>query len=164
MVNDVRLLQAQIKAPAGRVVRLGPRNGCIMGQKFIEEPAGCRTNRGGADAKRLTPIGRENPGRRMNRHQRRSAAKQGLRNSATTPPTVAGLFAAGVAHHQAGRLPQAEACYRQLLAAQPDHADALQLMGLIAHQMGRHAVAVDLILRAIQRNGQNPSYTVSITC
>jgi protein O-GlcNAc transferase len=94
----------------------------------------------------------------MNRHQRRSAAKQGMRSPATMPPNFAELFAAAVAHHQAGRLPQAEACYWQVLAVQPDHADALQLMGVIAHQMGRHAVAVDLILRAIQRNDQNPSY------
>ncbi len=37
------------------------------------------------------------------------------------------LLATGLAHHQAGRLAAAEQCYRQLLATQPEHADALQL-------------------------------------
>jgi protein O-GlcNAc transferase len=63
----------------------------------------------------------------MNRQQRRAAARQGQPDPAArapaTPPRIAELFAAGVAHHQAGRLPQAEACYRQVLAAQPDRVD-----------------------------------------
>ncbi|MEE8428573.1 MAG: tetratricopeptide repeat protein, partial [Gammaproteobacteria bacterium] len=47
-------------------------------------------------------------------------------------------------HHQAGRLAQAEAIYRRILERQPDHADALQLLGMAAHQQGRHAEAADL--------------------
>jgi tetratricopeptide (TPR) repeat protein len=64
----------------------------------------------------------------------------------------------GIRHHQAGRLSEAEACYRRVLAVQPDHADALHLLGVIAHQVKRHDIAVDLISRAIRRNGQNPFY------
>ncbi len=71
---------------------------------------------------------------------------------------VAASFEAGVAHHQAGRLAEAEACYQQVLAAQPDHADALHLLGAIAQQVGRHDIAVDLIRQAIRRNQQNPAY------
>jgi len=52
-------------------------------------------------------------------------------------------------HHQAGRLAEAEALYRQILAAEPGHADALHLLGVVAHQFGRHAAAVDLITKAI---------------
>jgi predicted O-linked N-acetylglucosamine transferase (SPINDLY family) len=52
-------------------------------------------------------------------------------------------------HHQTGRLPQAEALYRQILQQQPNHPDALHLLGVIAHQAGRHDLAVDLIGRAI---------------
>jgi tetratricopeptide (TPR) repeat protein len=70
----------------------------------------------------------------------------------------AGLLAAGVAHQQAGRLQNAEACYRSILAAEPDHADALHLMGVLANQLGRHDVAVELIRKAIARNGQNATY------
>jgi protein O-GlcNAc transferase len=41
---------------------------------------------------------------------------------------------------------------------QPDHADSLHLLGLLAHQSGRPSVAVELIRQAIQRNGRNPLY------
>jgi predicted O-linked N-acetylglucosamine transferase (SPINDLY family) len=54
-------------------------------------------------------------------------------------------------HHRAGRLAEAEPIYRQVLAQQPDHPDALHLLGLIAHQVGRHADARVLIERAIAR-------------
>jgi protein O-GlcNAc transferase len=101
----------------------------------------------------------------MNRQQRRAAAKgqpvpnaAGTASPATVRPGVAELLAVGMGHHRAGRLPQAEICYRQVLAAEPDHADALHLMGIIAQQMGRHDVAVDLIRRAITLNGNNPAY------
>jgi tetratricopeptide (TPR) repeat protein len=50
------------------------------------------------------------------------------------------------------------ACYRSILAAEPDHADALHLLGVLANQMGRHEVAADLIRRAIARNGASAPY------
>ena len=77
---------------------------------------------------------------------------------------VADLFGAGVAHHQAGRLAEAEACYRRMLAAQPRHPDALHLLGLIAHQVGRHDAAVDLIRQAIQQNREDASYFSNLGC
>src|ERR1700676_70362 len=52
------------------------------------------------------------------------------------------------AHHQAGRLREAELGYRQILAEQPDCADALYLLGLIENHLGRREQAVELILRA----------------
>jgi tetratricopeptide (TPR) repeat protein len=58
-------------------------------------------------------------------------------------------------HHQAGSLQQAEVIYRQVLAQQPAHPDALHHLGLIAHQVGRNDIAVDLIRRAI---ALRPSY------
>jgi predicted O-linked N-acetylglucosamine transferase (SPINDLY family) len=57
---------------------------------------------------------------------------------------------AALQHHQAGRFQQAAEIYRQILQIQPDHADALHLLGVIAHQGGQHALALDLISRAIQ--------------
>jgi predicted O-linked N-acetylglucosamine transferase (SPINDLY family) len=61
-----------------------------------------------------------------------------------------------LAHHRAGELPQAEALYRQILAAQPDHPDALYLLGAIACQTGRNPLAVELLDRAIALNPQHP--------
>jgi tetratricopeptide (TPR) repeat protein len=58
------------------------------------------------------------------------------------------LFRAAVAHHQAGRLAQAEAAYRQLLAGAPDHAEALHLLGVLLHQSRRSAEAEPLLRRA----------------
>ena len=56
---------------------------------------------------------------------------------------------AGLAHQHAGRFAEAAAIYRQILQAQPDHADALHLLGLIAYHEGRLEEAVDWIMRAL---------------
>ena len=63
--------------------------------------------------------------------------------------TIQQAFELAVQHHQSGRLAEAEAIYRQILAAEPRYADALHLLGVIAHQMGRNEAAVDLIRQAI---------------
>jgi predicted O-linked N-acetylglucosamine transferase (SPINDLY family) len=57
-------------------------------------------------------------------------------------------------HHRAGRLAEAEAIYRQLLAANPRNADALHLLGLIAQRVGRHGDAITLLQRSIAINPQ----------
>lgn len=51
--------------------------------------------------------------------------------------------------HKAGELAQAERLYREILAADPQHAEALHLLGLVAHQSGHHEQAIECILRAI---------------
>jgi predicted O-linked N-acetylglucosamine transferase (SPINDLY family) len=56
---------------------------------------------------------------------------------------------AALQHHQAGRLSDAEAIYRQILAAQPQHADAMHLLGYLAMQVQRLDVAEQLINQAI---------------
>jgi protein O-GlcNAc transferase len=50
----------------------------------------------------------------------------------------------------AGRLQPAEAILRQILERQPGHADALHLLGVLAHKAGKTARAVDLIGKAIE--------------
>src|SRR5580693_1851569 len=69
--------------------------------------------------------------------------------------TIPQAFDLALQRHRAGRLADAEALYRQILAAQPNHADALHLLGLIAHHAGRDDVAADLIGRAIALNPAN---------
>ena len=50
-----------------------------------------------------------------------------------------------VDRHQAGDLDSAEQAYRVILENQPDHADALHLLGLVLYQKGDPAQATDLI-------------------
>jgi tetratricopeptide (TPR) repeat protein len=69
--------------------------------------------------------------------------------TATDLPSIQNVFATAVRHHQAGRLREAEHLYRQVLAADTQHADSLHLLGVLAHQSGRRDVAVDLIGKAI---------------
>ncbi|TYL82426.1 tetratricopeptide repeat protein [Bradyrhizobium rifense] len=65
---------------------------------------------------------------------------------------------AGLAHHRAGRLAQAEAIYRQLLATRPDHADAVFLLGVAALQTGHPDRALDFFIRAVQLQPRNSAY------
>ncbi|MGO9184915.1 tetratricopeptide repeat protein [Mycobacterium sp.] len=51
--------------------------------------------------------------------------------------TISEALAIAVQHHQAGRLQAAEQIYRQILAVEPNHADAWDLLGVIAHQVGK---------------------------
>jgi predicted O-linked N-acetylglucosamine transferase (SPINDLY family) len=51
-------------------------------------------------------------------------------------------------HQRAGRWQEAEAIYQQVLAAQPDHADALFSYGLLAMTVGRPDAAAELLRRA----------------
>jgi tetratricopeptide (TPR) repeat protein len=80
---------------------------------------------------------------------------------AAVQPGVAELLAAGLQHHQAGRLAEAETHYRRILDLVPGHADALHLLGGLAYQRGLHEAAIELIGRAIERNGKDPSYHCS---
>jgi protein O-GlcNAc transferase len=68
------------------------------------------------------------------------------------------LFASALRQHQAGRLAEAEQYYLQTLQLQPRHADALHLLGVLAHQLGRHQQAVELIRRAIAENRHMPAF------
>ena len=71
---------------------------------------------------------------------------------------VADALQAAIAHHQGGRLHQAEATYRRILQLQPNHAGALHLLGVAAAQSGKYELAVDLITRAIDENPSDPAY------
>nr|MBI3614209.1 tetratricopeptide repeat protein [Nitrospirota bacterium] len=61
-------------------------------------------------------------------------------------------FAAALRYHTAGKLAEAEQIYRQILAQNPRHADALHLLGVIAHQSGRDDVAIEFIAKAVAVN------------
>ena len=68
------------------------------------------------------------------------------------------LLEAAIAHHQAGRISQAEKSYKKILAQYPSHPDALHLLGVVAHQKGDNQTAVALIEQAIRYKPDNPFY------
>jgi predicted O-linked N-acetylglucosamine transferase (SPINDLY family) len=70
--------------------------------------------------------------------------------------TVQQAVALALQHHQAGRVAEAEAIYRQVLTVEPNHADAWQFLGLLARQAGRYEQAVELIGRAVAIQPNNP--------
>ena len=59
------------------------------------------------------------------------------------------LLGQGLAYHQAGRLAEAERCYRTLLQQNPNDPNALHLLGMVAQAVNEHESAVQLIRRAI---------------
>jgi predicted O-linked N-acetylglucosamine transferase (SPINDLY family) len=52
-------------------------------------------------------------------------------------------------HHQQGQLAEAEALYRQVLSADQQQPDALNLLGVLALQVGHPAVAEELITQSL---------------
>ncbi len=73
---------------------------------------------------------------------------------------ISEALAIAVGHHQSGRLQAAEQIYRQVLAVAPNQVDAIHLLGVLAHQTGKHELAVEYIGRAIRLNGAWPLSTV----
>ena len=72
--------------------------------------------------------------------------------------TTQQLYQTALDLHRNGQLAQAETYYRQLLATQPGHADALHYLGLICYQTGRHAQAATLIAQALELKPDNAGY------
>ncbi len=68
--------------------------------------------------------------------------------------------------HQAGRLDEAEAAYRNILDAAPDQLDALQLLGVLFGQTGRLEQAHDMLSRAaaIRPGDANINYNLGECC
>lgn len=62
------------------------------------------------------------------------------------------LLERAVTAHQHGELEAAARQYRRVLEAEPNHPDALHLLGMIAHQDGDYATAAALIERAVSIN------------
>lgn len=72
-----------------------------------------------------------------------------MTNQRSNATSTAHAMQAALAHHQAGRLPQANAIYQQILKSAPTDPDALHFSGLIAHQTGKNEIAIGLISKAL---------------
>src|SRR5688572_28081775 len=69
---------------------------------------------------------------------------------------------AAVALHQSGRIEDAAAAYRAILAQNPNDPNALHLLGVTAMQSGRPTEAVDLISRAIAAQANVGTYHLNL--
>jgi predicted O-linked N-acetylglucosamine transferase (SPINDLY family) len=58
-------------------------------------------------------------------------------------------FALALEHHRAGRLAEAERGYREILQREPEHADSLHMLGVIALQASDLESALTLVQRAV---------------
>lgn len=68
-----------------------------------------------------------------------------------SPAAIPATLQRALQHHERGALDAAAALYRQILQADPQHADALHLLGVLALQQGRLDEAVQLISQAVAR-------------
>lgn len=62
---------------------------------------------------------------------------------------ISNILQQAIALHQQGRLDAAETLYQQVLKIEPEHFDALQLLGVIARQSGDAELAVTRLRQAI---------------
>ncbi len=68
------------------------------------------------------------------------------------PQTIPDIFDQAFELHQQRQFQQAEILYQKVLRKQPQHFDALHLLGVLAKQKGQNQRAVDLISLAIKIN------------
>ena len=77
-------------------------------------------------------------------------------------PTTEQLLQTGLEHHRSGRFAEAERIYRQVLSLEPNHADALNLLGMIFIQTGQSDSGIELVRRAITINANVPNYHTTL--
>jgi tetratricopeptide (TPR) repeat protein len=95
----------------------------------------------------------------MNRAERRRQVKlQGGREPSRGTSDVQSALQNAISFHKAGRHAEAESLYEQILEANPHHAEALHLSGILAYQTGRLDKAVQFLSQAIQQDSGKAAY------
>jgi tetratricopeptide (TPR) repeat protein len=91
-----------------------------------------------------------------------SAAARPVANQPTPAPLplAAQMFAEAVERHRAGRLFEAEALYRAIVAIEPDHAEAAYNLGVVTQTQGRLPDAISAYRHAIARR---PDFATAYT-
>ena len=69
--------------------------------------------------------------------------------------SIPDALALAVQHHQDGDLQEAENLYKHILSNDPQNADALHFLGVIAYQAENTGEAIDLIEKAIRRRSNS---------
>jgi tetratricopeptide (TPR) repeat protein len=78
------------------------------------------------------------------------------------PATLADDFRTAFSHHERGALEPAARLYQRVLDADPGHADALHLLGVLRHQQGDHAQAIEHIRRAVALRPSVPAFHANL--
>jgi len=85
--------------------------------------------------------------------------KKKRQSSGVSPPqSLSYMLAEAIRLQLAGNLAHAETRYRQILQSDPQHADALHLLGVIAYQKGDYSRAVEYIEKAVTVNPSAHAY------
>ncbi|MCS7034806.1 MAG: tetratricopeptide repeat protein [Phycisphaerae bacterium] len=67
-------------------------------------------------------------------------------------------LAVAMAHHQAGRLAEAESLYRAVVQRQPRNPDALHFLGVLLHQTNRPQEALEPMARSLELSPSAPHF------
>src|SRR5438067_917757 len=70
--------------------------------------------------------------------------------------TCADVFVMATQHYAAGNYPLAEQCCQSILGAEPQHSEALHLLGVIAWHRGDLSLASAYLDQALAASGANP--------
>lgn len=98
----------------------------------------------------------------MNRRERRAAARKSqTASNGAGAGTPAALYEEGLRYLQSGQPLDAQLCCQQALAADPNHADSLHLMGLVSLGAKQYDHALEWIARAIGQDPR-PKYLASL--
>jgi Flp pilus assembly protein TadD len=90
------------------------------------------------------------PHRKMAKPKKTPIPQRPIANNASAQAKK--LFAQGFALHQKGQFAQAQALYEQVLKVQPNHFDAMHLLGVISAQTKNYQCAEQLFTKAIEIN------------
>src|SRR5262245_23582122 len=60
--------------------------------------------------------------------------------------------------YQSNRFAEAESVCRQIIAAQPNHAESLHLLGILVQRGGKSETAIEFICSAIRANPRDPEF------
>jgi tetratricopeptide (TPR) repeat protein len=94
----------------------------------------------------------------MSRHRHRTRTARGTPQKHGSGQALDPLFAKALQHHQDGRLLDAGQLYRQVLAREPQHAESLHMLGIVAYQGGQYEAAIEFFGQAIAIRDDVPFY------